>query len=86
MHGYAEKVVGSSDSPADTLADWNMEAKSPDEFVLDQIALDGRLMWACVQQIADSRRDPPESVEDVLDALESAGLVASVSALRTGRP
>ncbi|MFD4444467.1 hypothetical protein ACFWPK_32290 [Nocardia sp. NPDC058519] len=86
MHGYAEKVVGCSDSPADTLADWNMEAKSPDEFVLDQIALDGRLMWACVQQIADSRRDPPESVEDVLDALESAGLVASVSALRTGRP
>ncbi|MGW6121559.1 PIN domain-containing protein [Nocardia sp. NPDC055165] len=73
------------DFPADILADWNMEAKSPDEFVLDQIALDDRIVWACVQQIADSRRNPPESVEDVLDALESAGLVASVSALRAGR-
>ncbi|NKX87596.1 PIN domain-containing protein [Nocardia coubleae] len=73
------------DFPADVLADWNMEAKSPDEFVLDQIALDDRIVWACVQQIADSRRNPPETVEDVLDALESAGLVASVAALRTGR-
>jgi hypothetical protein len=44
---------------------------------------DCRIVWACVQQIVDSRVNPPETVEDVLDALERAGLVESVAALRT---
>ncbi|MEV4094677.1 hypothetical protein [Streptosporangium saharense] len=57
------------------LAPWEIEAKSPDDFVLDQIDLDGRVVWACVQQIADSRVSPPETVDDVLDALEKAGRV-----------
>ncbi|MEV0033818.1 hypothetical protein [Nocardia sp. NPDC050793] len=73
------------DFPPERLAEWDIQAKSPDEFVLDQIAVDDRIVWACVQQIADSRRNPPESVEEILDALESAGLVESVAALRSGR-
>ena len=73
------------DFPAEALADWDIEAKSPDDFILDLIDLDGRVVWACVQQIADSRIDPPETVDDVLDALERAGLVESVAALRAGR-
>ncbi|MFA1544516.1 hypothetical protein [Actinomadura monticuli] len=60
-----------------------MEARSPDDFVLDQIDLDDRIVWACVQQIADSRKNPPETMEDVLDELERVGLVESVAALRT---
>ncbi|MCU1642575.1 MAG: hypothetical protein JWN03_2850 [Nocardia sp.] len=83
----AQVIVTSNlkDFPADALASWNVEAKSPDDFVLDQITLDDRVVWACVQQIADSRLHPPETVEDVLDALERAGLVESVAALRDGR-
>ncbi|WP_433437438.1 PIN domain-containing protein [Nonomuraea sp. CA-141351] len=82
----AQVIVTSNlkDFPADTLADWGIEAKSPDDFVLDQIDLDDRVVWACVQQIADSRVNPPETVEDILDALETAGLVESVAALRAG--
>lgn len=72
------------DFPADYLAPWDIEVKSPDDFVLDQIDLDGRVVWACVQQIADSRTNPPETVDDVLDALEAAGLVEAVAALRAG--
>lgn len=72
------------DFPSEHLAPWEIEAKSPDDFVLDQIDLDGRVVWACVQQIADSRVNPPEAVDDVLDALEKAGLVESVAALRAG--
>ncbi|GAA3662684.1 hypothetical protein GCM10022224_028300 [Nonomuraea antimicrobica] len=72
------------DFPADYLAPWDIEVKSPDDFVLDQIDLDGRVVWACVQQIADSRTSPPETVDDVLDALEAAGLVEAVAALRAG--
>lgn len=82
----AQVIVTSNlkDFPADHLAQWDITAKSPDDFVLDQIDLDGRVVWACVQQIADSRDNPPATVEDVLDALEKAGLVESVAALRAG--
>ncbi|MEV6150880.1 PIN domain-containing protein [Nonomuraea sp. NPDC052129] len=82
----AKVIVTSNlkDFPADYLAPWDIEAKSPDDFVLDQIDLDGRVVWACVQQIADSRTSPPETVDDALDALEAAGLVEAVAALRAG--
>lgn len=81
----AQVIVTSNlrDFPADSLAPWDVEARSPDDFVLDQIDLDDRIIWACVQQIADSRKNPPETIEDVLDELERAGLVESVAALRT---
>lgn len=83
----AQVIVTSnlSDFPADNLSSWNIEAKSSDDFLLDQIVIDDRVVWACVQQIADSRNNPPETAEDVLDALERAGLVESVTALRDGR-
>ncbi|MFF4413333.1 hypothetical protein ACFYY8_12445 [Streptosporangium sp. NPDC001559] len=82
----AQVIVTSNlrDFPSEHLAPWEIEAKSPDDFVLDQIDLDGRVVWACVQQIADSRINPPEAVDDVLDALEKAGLVESVASLRAG--
>lgn len=81
----AQVIVTSNlrDFPADVLAPWNIEAKGPDDFVLDQIDIDDRIIWACVQQIVDSRKNPPETMEDVLDALERAGMVESVAALRT---
>ena len=39
--------------PAADLRQWNVEAKSPDDFVLDQVGIDGRTVAACVQQIAN---------------------------------
>ncbi len=53
----AQVIVTSNlrDFPAEELAAWNLEAMSPDDFVLDQIDLDDRIVWACVQQIVDSR-------------------------------
>lgn len=69
--------------PASDLQPWDIEAKSPDDFVLDQVGIDGRAVAACVQQIADSRTQPAEAVEDVLGQLERDGLVESVTALRT---
>ena len=71
------------DFPASQLGKWDIEAKSPDDFVLDQISINDRVVYACVQEIANSRRREPETVEDVLTELENSGLVASVAALRT---
>ena len=66
------------------LEPWNIEAKPPDDFVLDQISIDAKIVYACVSEIANSRSRPPQTVEDVLVELEWAGLVQSVAALRTG--
>jgi hypothetical protein len=60
----------------------DIEAKSPDAFVLDQVHTGIRAVAASVRQIADSRTKPPEAIEDVLTQLERDGLVESVTALR----
>jgi predicted nucleic acid-binding protein len=71
------------DFPPEDLSAWNVEAKSPDEFVLDQIGIDDRVVFSCVQEIANSRRRAPQTVSDILAELENSGLVASAAALRT---
>jgi hypothetical protein len=70
------------DFPASDLGQWEIEAKSPDAFVLDQVGINVRAVAASVRQIADSRTNPPESVEDILSQLERDGLVESVATLR----
>lgn len=70
------------DFPESDLQPWDIEAKSPDAFVLDQMHIDIRAVAASVRQIADSRTNPPEAIEDVLTQLERDGLVESVTALR----
>ncbi len=73
-----------SDFPADYLARWGIEAKSPDDFILDLIGIDDRVVYSCVQQIVDERVDPPETLDDVLAQLERSGLIESAAALRLG--
>ncbi|KPM51465.1 PIN domain-containing protein [Frankia sp. CcI49] len=70
------------DFPAADLELWAVEAQSPDAFVLDQLSIRGQAVVAAIQQIADSRTKPPESVDDVLRQLERSGLVESIAALR----
>lgn len=81
----AQVIVTSNlkDFPAECLARWDIEAKSPDEFVSDQVDLDGKIVWGCVQQIADTWRKPPGTTDDVLLALERSGLLRSVAELRS---
>jgi predicted nucleic acid-binding protein len=76
-------VTADKDFTAEDLAPWDIEAKHPDEFVLDQIEINDRIVWGCVQQIADARTNPPQTIGDVLSELERAGLVQSAAALRT---
>ncbi len=68
--------------PKDKLVAWGVKAKSPDDFVRDQIGIDRQAVWACVQQIVDSRTRHPVTVDDVLGELARSGLVGSTAALR----
>lgn len=70
------------DFPPASLAPWDMEAKSPDDFILDQIDLSRDTVFAAVQRIADSRANPPAIFADVLAMLERDGLVEASAALR----
>lgn len=72
------------DFPAEPLAQWGIEAWSPDEFVFDLVDFDTKRVWGCLQRIADSRRNPPETIEDVLTQLERSGLIESTARLRAG--
>src|SRR5579859_4297338 len=68
--------------PKATLATWGIKAKSPDDFVRDQLDIEPQAVWACVQQIVDSRTQRPVTIDDVLDELARDGLVGSAAALR----
>jgi predicted nucleic acid-binding protein len=70
------------DFPVTDLRNWNVDPKSPDEFVRDQISLDRSKVYASIQQIADSWTKPLGTIEDVLDRLERSGLAISVAELR----
>ena len=84
VKAHAQVIVTNNvkDFPPDDLRPWNMEAKTADDFVLDQIHIDDKMVFACVQQIVDSRTRNPVTIPDVLTELESSGLVQSVAALR----
>ncbi|GAA2157711.1 PIN domain-containing protein [Pedococcus bigeumensis] len=71
-----------ADFPADALQTWDIEAKSPDDFVLDQLDLNRDAVYGAVQRIADSWTNPPGTVADIIAALERDGLVQSAAALR----
>lgn len=85
VKAHAQVIVTANlrDFPAEALQRWNVEAKHPDAFVLDQIDLDQDTVFAVVQQVADSTTRPPRTVDDILDHLsEKHGLIESAAALR----
>ncbi|WP_335981666.1 MULTISPECIES: PIN domain-containing protein [Streptomycetaceae] len=70
--------------PPDCLAEWGIESKTADDFVMDLIDLDDRVIYGCVMEIANSRTRTPVTFDDVLDQLERSQLIGAVSMLRTG--
>jgi hypothetical protein len=71
------------DFPSEVLGAWDVEAKSPDNFVLDQMDLSREAVYGAVQRIADSRQKPPATFGDVITMLERDGLIESAAALRS---
>src|SRR3954454_2592794 len=63
------------DFPSTVLEEWDIEAKSPDDFVLDQIDLSRETVYGPARRIADARGNRPATFADVLTMLERDGLV-----------
>ncbi len=70
------------DFPGEKLAPYNVEAKHPDEFVLEAIDLAPGLVTTVVSEQAAGLRSPRRTVGELLDTLREQGLVRSVAKLR----
>jgi hypothetical protein len=70
------------DFPAERLQPYNIDAKHPDDFVIDTIDLSpGRVATVIAEQAA-ALKNPPRSTAELLDTLRDQGLVRSVAKLR----
>lgn len=70
------------DFPATVLAPLGLEAKHPDDFLLDTVDLAaGRVYSVLLEQCADLK-NPPRSLGDLLDTLSAQGLPQSVARVR----
>jgi predicted nucleic acid-binding protein len=70
------------DFPQDVLDEYAIEAQTADEFLAYLVDLRPAIVAATLQRQADSLRDPPLSLEDLLSVLERSGLTRTVSQLR----
>lgn len=70
------------DFPAADLSAWDVEAKHPDDFLLDIFHLDGLTLHRIVQAVADSWRSPPSNFEDVLQSLRVDAPLTAASLAR----
>lgn len=70
------------DFPAEVLEPLGLSALHPDAFVTELLDADPESVVAVARAQAADLRNPPRTVEDVLDALTRCGLVASSGRLR----
>ncbi|MBT2520918.1 PIN domain-containing protein [Arthrobacter sp. ISL-28] len=68
--------------PEETLTPWGMEAKHPDDFLMDQFHLDAVELHVAIRNISEACRNPPLDVNDVLDRLDLEGMPQIAAALR----
>lgn len=68
--------------PDHLLAKYDIEAKHPDEFVLDTIDLNPARVATLIGDMSRDLVKPPMTIDEVLDSLRDRGLVRSVARLR----
>ncbi len=84
IRGRADVIVTANlrDFPAETLAEFGIDAQHPDEFVLHLIDLAPGIVAEAAQHHRESLKNPPKTVDEYLTTLEALGLTQTVSALR----
>lgn len=71
-----------ADFPSDVLAQFNIEAQHPDDFVLALLDISADLLLEAARTHRASLRNPPKTTDEYLAELEAQGLTGSVMALR----
>lgn len=70
------------DFPSSELAKFRIEAMHPDAFLQNLYHLDGALMHQAVSEAAAAYKNPPRTVGELVERLDSLGLPISASLLR----
>jgi hypothetical protein len=70
------------DFPEATLSKYGIEAMHPDDFINHQIGLSSAAVCGAAKKHRERLKNPPRSVDEYLQTLESMGLAQTVSALR----
>lgn len=71
-----------SDFPTTVLGEFDIEAQHPDEFILHLLDLAPGLVLEAAENHRKSLKNPPKTVGEYIDALESQGLTQTASVLR----
>jgi len=84
IHAGAQVIVtfNLKDFPTTALEPHGIEAKHPDDFVIDVIDLAPGLVAKVVSDQAKSLKSPPRTVPELLDTFAAQGLPQSVAKLR----
>jgi len=70
------------DFPADTLGGFGIEAQSPDEFLFNLVDLRPAIVTTVLHQQVAALKNPPQSLDDLLDTLDHSGLHRTTTELR----
>lgn len=73
------------DFPASVLAAYKIEAQHPDNFVLRLLDLSPETVFLAVRRQRQSLRNPPKSVDDLLETLRRQGLAKTAVYLQSFR-
>ena len=84
IRGRADVIVTANlrDFPAETLAEFGIEAQHPDEFVLHLLDLAPGVVAEAARNHRESLKNPPKTIDEYLNSLEAQGLTQTVSVLR----
>lgn len=84
IHCHAQTIVtiNLKDFPDDALRAFGMEAQHPDDFLLCQIDLNEGLMLRILEEQRRALTRKPKSTEELLDGLQTNGLVRTVARYR----
>lgn len=84
IHTKAKVIVTRNlkDFPAEALQTYEIQARNPDEFILELIEQSPDEVRVAAETHRQSLRNPPKSTEEFLKLLEAQGLPRSVAALR----
>jgi hypothetical protein len=88
IRGHADVIVTANlrDFPAEILVSFGIEAQHPDDFILHLLDLSPGMVATAARDHRESLKNPPKTVEQYLNTLETQGLQQTVSRLREYLP
>jgi PIN domain-containing protein len=84
IHCGADVIVTSNlnDLPPEVLAERDIEAQHPDEFIVNQLDLATNIVCRAVKRQRENLKNPPVSMDELLSSFERQSLPKTVSILR----